>query len=1496
MVPAVMDQQIKDIITVVEAHHMLVCKLCQQAVRPGDSVQQHFRTHKIKGQLLSDIAAYYGGQDFNDPIYGAQPADGSLPVAELPIFRGFCCMQCRFLTRDSDNMTRHWRQAGHEGGSERYREVRVQSWYWKLPRFVRYWVVAEAVRAESQTYVKESQLTQKLTQVKEEMAAEKAARVRKGDALEGLDRDTEWVKRAGWVRHFGMRDLVEIAEAAAWVDRQAGGSRQGRAQTEEEVKREGLIRQLGASFDRVVDKCCWRLGSVPRTTLQRLGGITASALPGVPQNGVPFREKDSRSMQKYRSTGHRYLGFCLRAHELGQEAAHERLGITFSAEQWGLVADVMLEVESWCEQQQRPALRVRVNTDESSGESSGESSDEDEDDEDSYAAAAAGPDTGPLDEAVFRLLVSSVRQEVGGHVYESPLMCFLAAAGVRMRPLGFAEPHIYTGILAAVLWWMRVVFLESCFEGQAREVEGVDLAVLKAFDEAHAEWMCAGTHTVAGEIIGLMAYGKGWRRNAAGQASVRWEEGKKALFHCGDRVDVEAFRRTARGLVDKAEELLDQLLWGVWEKVRETVDLGQIRDDMARRGVGESFATRPENEWLGCGPDKVIGLAGSALWDGRQGVIRTRAAERWARRLRRFREVLMTAVHVWGGQPGRGPELVTLRHADSVSLLRNVFVLEGMVALVTDRDKMKSIRGQGRKVARFVPSRLGRAIVAYVAWLLPAEEALARLCGTGRPRADTAEFMWRHGGSRVWESGRASALLGQAMQAGVGVRLVLLRYRAVAIELGRQFQGLAVRQAEVAMGEEEEDEAELDPATGEAVASEGGWDIVWDLQATHGTRIARQHYAVHVNFPGQLTAQMTETYREVSRLWHQFLEHEAKPATLRAARASWEAGQLKRVRARAGDGDLEGAMRAGLERLLGAGAEWRSAEQAEAAWTILGPQGREEPVIVVLPTGAGKSILFMLPAVMRGTGTSVVVVPFVALADDLTERARLAGVDCIHFRSSSSRPGQETVPRVARLVVVGAETATGPEFGVYADGLASSGQLGRIFLDECHTVITDRGYRAKLGELRGLHRFGRPVVMLTATLPVALEGWFRQAMLATAAIIVRGRTTKANCRYRVVRVKAGQEAKRAAEVMEQLGARMTGVEKGVVYCRSRGRCEAMAQATGCTAHHSGMTEEARREAREGWARGVGGRWIAATSGLGTGVDIEGIVAVVHMEAPYGLVDFVQQTGRGGRRAGEVVESVVVVGGQGKGPGQGRPVRDGFVEEVNTGRMEEFMQTEGCRREVLSSFMDGVAGETCGEVEGGAEACDRCSAAAGAVERDGDRGQQGWWTEVEAEAGRKEELGRQWLEEAGCGVCRVVRQYGDRPGAGGRVRAHEEGSGEQCTPVGWGEVRRWLRVEELTCCYRCRLPLDWCRERLEGTGADRCREEDRVMPVALLAVRVPWVRELVLERFGVDGEEVKRYIRWLGGEHRVGRTRGTNAVAVWVEVVWRAYRRREGELV
>lgn len=121
------------------------------------------------------------------------------------------------------------------------------------------------------------------------------------------------------------------------------------------------------------------------------------------------------------------------------------------------------------------------------------------------------------------------------------------------------------------------------------------------------------------------------------------------------------------------------------------------------------------------------------------------------------------------------------------------------------------------------------------------------------------------------------------------------------------------------------------------------------------------------------------------------------------------------------------------------------------------------------------------------------------------------------------------------------------------DGLQAAGLLRRVFIDEAHTAIIDTEYRAKLEQLNSICRFKCLVIMLTATLPVQFERWFRQQMLGEAALIVRDRTTKKNCRYEIEQVKPGAAAveDRVIELVEQAGAAMMSGDKGVVYCRSK---------------------------------------------------------------------------------------------------------------------------------------------------------------------------------------------------------------------------------------------------------------------------------------------------------------------------------------------------------
>ena len=83
-------------------------------------------------------------------------------------------------------------------------------------------------------------------------------------------------------------------------------------------------------------------------------------------------------------------------------------------------------------------------------------------------------------------------------------------------------------------------------------------------------------------------------------------------------------------------------------------------------------------------------------------------------------------------------------------------------------------------------------------------------------------------------------------------------------------------------------------------------------------------------------------------------------------------------------------------------------------------------------------------------------------------------------------------------------------------------------------------------------------------------------------------------------------------------------QKGVIYCRSHDVTLKLSEALRCDFYHSALNKEVWQERLTRWIEGKGMiRWLVATTRLGTGIDIKGIVAMIHMEQPYGMVDFIQ---------------------------------------------------------------------------------------------------------------------------------------------------------------------------------------------------------------------------------------------------------------------------------
>lgn len=256
-------------------------------------------------------------------------------------------------------------------------------------------------------------------------------------------------------------------------------------------------------------------------------------------------------------------------------------------------------------------------------------------------------------------------------------------------------------------------------------------------------------------------------------------------------------------------------------------------------------------------------------------------------------------------------------------------------------------------------------------------------------------------------------------------------------------------------------------------------------------------------------------------------------------------------------------------------------------------------------------------------------------------------------------------------------------------------KLDRVVVDECHTVLgcskTFRPQMARLGEV--LQDFGVPVICLTATLKPAQEMEFFRVMrfMPQRVIMFREPTKRKNIKYRVdiiedggegegegvgggrggsgrmanagrkrVRAESGGGVKvnkegeeegdednavveRVCEIVREWTARHQE-GKVIVYGGTIKRVEGIAKKLGCPAYWRGAGDgKAKAQMVEEWMSSRGGEsgWITATNALGLGVDDPNVRLVVHADMPRQLVNFVQESGRGGRD-GQRSESVVVI--------------------------------------------------------------------------------------------------------------------------------------------------------------------------------------------------------------------------------------------------------------
>ena len=330
---------------------------------------------------------------------------------------------------------------------------------------------------------------------------------------------------------------------------------------------------------------------------------------------------------------------------------------------------------------------------------------------------------------------------------------------------------------------------------------------------------------------------------------------------------------------------------------------------------------------------------------------------------------------------------------------------------------------------------------------------------------------------------------------------------------------------------------------------------------------------------------------------------------------------------------------AGLRRL---GYETFRPGQREAIETLLGG-GR---LLLVAPTGGGKSLTYQLPASLL-PGTTLVISPLVSLMHDQVAALTARGVAAT-FLASTLEAGEmrRRLARLARgaltLVYVAPERLVGPGFRELLAAL----DCPLVAIDEAHCISEwGHDFRPEYLEIGGLLAHLRvPRVLActaTATPVVRDEIVARLGLPPDTPQMVQG-VARPNLALRAREVSGGRERARLvdATLAEALGAPGAGRGRAIVYAPTRKTAEAEARRLAdrgwrAEAYHAGRDGATRDRVQRDFADGRL-EIVAGTNAFGMGIDRPDVRAVVHLGPPGSIEAYYQEVGRAGRDGQEAI--------------------------------------------------------------------------------------------------------------------------------------------------------------------------------------------------------------------------------------------------------------------
>lgn len=1354
---------------------IMICKKCQYAVLPSE-INTHFQKTPVHSldhpsrMRISQAVALVQGLIQNETQLeheGFQfPSPESPAISELaePKRDGLRCTysndegkRCEYVVRYPQKMRKHYRDvhqwgwASKKGKPRRENRVRIVPWEENIhcQRFFDHRLYSGYFAVASQPVQPSIETPQAKAQqmIQDRIDQAKEKERKQIEITDKMQQPNPWLRKVRWEHHLkGKGGHEKLRPLVRPVDDEG---------------EEGLA-VIHGSFDRIF-RACKAHAKEEVVGESALCKVNAVEYGKTSQDPFYMDMKDSTE-KSYPEVWKQILSYIVRTRGWEPE---ERPGYKFTSQQKKSMKKLTKQAEEF------QGIRVFDGM-----------------------AKEAEQQMEELDRTCLEFCIHLLDHRLVGDAYQNAIISGLSIFGMKDGG-GWVEATDYTKIYSAVIKLARAMVIEQAHQTWKRQMAA---AQILGCDEEEAIESTSSHYELVREmvdrfmglegsrraptpmdwIVSKRSYGMAIRFTTTADGTVTWIG--DTIIYKKVEFSMMQLRFMVHSVVANTRmELLQHLMMIPLDGIGDinegqvpTINWSALRDDMAERKVGWSFLDDVRNPfcvdgqwWLFNRIFQDRRLQRKFVRNDEPIQWRQDAMEEFEQHLVNVQEGLLFICHFAGGPPSRSPEILSVRHRNTANGgLRNIGVENGLMFFAPKTSKNYLQRLKLKVVHHYLPQEVSEILMYYLWLVLPYwekvqisvdtdatlspfvwgdttvpedekedadadDEEFSDLAEPAQPAQPAQSDAIQSESSSVsnsiytkagpwynkWTSERLSRIIRREAMKAMDTPLSISSYRNTVEAITHKY---LIHPFSMDKDDEWKDEKHE-----------------WYAQLFgHGSAMGEDMYGRLMTEAANERSSDRAKHRFICQDWHRYLKF---PSTIFGSAKmpvafyddASRTTQIERYR-RMRDINIHRELQSFMDEKT----EFRGEQETAIQAVMHG----HSPILVVMGTGAGKSMIFMLPAFCSDGGTTIVVVPLVSLQDNLKDRCDKKGITCAIW-------GSGQVVEAASIVLVTPESALTKRFKGFINLLRATHRLDRIIVDECHTVLASRAdFRPEMRKLGELVRIGVQMVFMTATLRPTDETRFCHNMniIGKGVHKIRGCTSRPNIRYQIRRYEKGNARGRQSKgnsissvitatigIVGEMKTKYPTPAKIIIYIRNKKQAEELSETLGCLLYHADVDDRQGKSKRLAeWYKGSeDSRVVVATNALGLGVDVGDTRAVIHAEMPRDISDFVQESGRAGRD-GEPSESIVMsaVESVENGPATKRssiPSRvagqrtisrevksfphksnkpQNQAEEAMSAEVAEFTGSK-CRRIVLDRVMDGRFDRTGCEFD--EQTCDVC---------------------------------------------------------------------------------------------------------------------------------------------------------------------------------------------